>query len=157
MPIRVEHGEEATKHVFNQCKTSMEKDMIHQPKNLCKIINYVWSKTKYHPMLHLRYFFVLFNDSQSIDDGGIYEDFMDNTRRACCSQFMKHHPNVLLERQGFYYLNTSPLDKEDFKEATEFVCGCSHFVLMTGYFPHFLHSITALTIMSPNPYLDEDN
>ena len=31
-PARVEYKEEATKYVFDQCKMSMEKDVIHQPK-----------------------------------------------------------------------------------------------------------------------------
>ena len=107
-------------------------------------------------MLCLRHFFVCFDNSQSIDDRGICEDSVENTKRAHCSQFMKHYPNVLLECQGFCHSNTSPLDREDSEAATEFGYGCLHFTLMTGYFSYFLHPMIALTIMSPNPCLDKD-
>ena len=107
-------------------------------------------------MLCLRHFFVCFDNSQSIDNRGICEDSVENTKRAHCSQFMKHYPNVLLECQGFCHSNTSPLDREDSEVATEFVCGFPCFALMTGYFLYFPHPITVLTIISLNPCLDED-
>ena len=100
-PVDAKIADGFTKHPFEEFKLRIDKDVINQPKNLHKTFKYLWSNTKQHPMKYLKHFWILINNSNSIDGGGIIKDFVDNYRSSFCSEFRKEHPNVLLLRDGF--------------------------------------------------------
>ena len=83
-------------------------------------------------MKHVKHFFISINNCNSIDSGGVIKDFVDDYRSSFCSEFSKEHPNILLLRDSFFYLNASPFEDEELDAAIEFVCACNYFILMSA-------------------------